>query len=427
MTAWDDHPTATIRTMAKNARPSDVRMHGFAQRSEVAAVLDWIDRHAARLGDETAPLDEAVDRILAADVIAPLDVPAFDRAAMDGYALRGAETSGASEYNPLALPVLGQALPGQPFPGPVRPGASVRIMTGAPMPAGLDAVLPAEYASEKAGEIEMTAPVAPGQHVGRRGEDLRAGAPALNAGRRLRPQDVGLLASLGLAQVNVVRRPSVRILVTGNEVVAPGTPKADYQIYDANSFMLRGLVARDGGRVEQHSRLGDDPEKIRAALLAPGADVILVSGGSSVGAEDHAPRLLAETGELAIHGVAMRPSSPAGVGRIGEVPVFLLPGNPVSCLCAYDFFAGRAIRLRGGRKPDWPHRIRRGVVARKIVSAVGRVDYCRVRLVEGGVEPIATSGAAILSSTTRADGFVIVPAESEGYGPDTEVTVYLYD
>jgi molybdopterin molybdotransferase len=123
----------------------------------------------------------------------------------------------------------------------------------------------------------------------------------------------------------------------------------------------------------------------------------------------------------------MRPSSPAGVGRIGETLVFLLPGNPVSCLCAYDFFGGRAIRLRGGRSPDWPHRTQQCVVARKIVSAIGRVDYCRVRLANGRVEPIALSGASILSSTSRADGFVIVPAESEGYGPDTEVTVFLYE
>ena len=173
--------------------------------------------------------------------------------------------------------------------------------------------------------------------------------------------------------------------------------------------------------------MGDDQDQIRAALVAPGADVILVSGGSSVGREDFAPQLIAQAGELAIHGVAMRPSSPAGIGRIGEALVFLLPGNPVSCLCAYDFFAGRAIRLRGGRPPDWPHRTRRCVVARKIVSAIGRVDYCRVRLVDDRVEPIALSGASILSSTTRADGFVIVPGESEGYGPGTEVTVYLYD
>src|SRR5262249_53994476 len=166
---------------------------------------------------------------------------------------------------------------------------------------------------------------------------------------------------------------------------------------------------------------------IREALVGPGADVILVSGGSSVGSEDHAPRLVAEVGELAIHGVAMRPSSPAGVGRIGSTLVFLLPGNPVSCLCAYDFFAGRALRRFGGRSPDWPYVSRNCEVGRKIVSAIGRVDYTRAQLVAGKVEPIASSGASILSSTTRADGFVVVPAELEGYAPGANVTIYLYD
>ena len=406
---------------------SDVRMHGFRQRSEVATVLDWIDRHAMRLDNETVSLEDAAGRTLATEVIAPLSVPGFDRAAMDGYALRGAETAGSSEYNPLAFHVLGQSMPGQPFAGTVRPMAAVRIMTGAPVPEGVDAVVPAEYASEHASQIVITRPVAPGQHVGHRGEDIREGSSALNAGRRLRPQDVGLIASLGLVEVTVVRQARVRILVTGNEVKAPGTHKGQYQVYDANSYMLRGLIARDGGSLEALYRLGDDPDKVREALLTPGVDVILVSGGSSVGSEDYAPQLIAEIGELAIHGVAMRPSSPAGIGRVGATLVFLLPGNPVSCLCAYDFFAGRAIRLRGGRPPDWPYRTRQCTVARKIVSAIGRVDYCRVRLADGRVEPIALSGASILSSTTRADGFVIVPAESEGYGPDTEVTVYLYD
>jgi molybdopterin molybdotransferase len=304
--------------------------------------------------------------------------------------------------------------------------AAVRVMTGAPMPRGADAVVPAEYADEKQGKVDLALAVGAGKNVGARGEDIRTGAVVLEAGRRLRAQDVGLVASLGMAHVDVVAQPRVRILVTGNEIVDPGAPKDAYQIYDANSPMLRGLVERDGGTVERR-RLEDDPASIRDALTAPGADVILVSGGSSVGSEDHAPRLLAEVGELAVHGVAMRPSSPAGAGRIGDTLVFLLPGNPVSCLCAYDFFAGRAIRLRGGRSGDWPHRTRQAIVARKIVSAVGRVDYCRVRLAGDAIEPLALSGASILSSTTRADGFVIVPSESEGYAPGTAVTVYLYE
>jgi molybdopterin molybdotransferase len=406
---------------------ADVRMQGFRRRSEVPAVLDWIDRHAQPLAAETTPIDRATGRVLARDVVASIDVPGFDRAAMDGYALRGDDTAGATEYNPISLGVVGEVLPARPVERTVVRGEAVRIMTGAPVPAGADAVVPAEYATESAGAIEITRPVAPGQHVAHRGEDVTQGDTVLAAGRLLRAQDVGLIASLGHETVDVVRQPRVRVLATGNEVVPPGAPKGLYEVYDANSYMLRGLVSRDGGALEQALRLPDDPQAIRAALTTPGADVILVSGGSSVGSEDHAPRLVAEAGELAIHGVAMRPSSPAGAGRVGAALVFLLPGNPVSCLCAYDFFAGRAIRRMGGRAAAWPHRVLRAVLARKIASAIGRVDYCRVRLVDGEAEPIALSGASILSSTTRADGFVIVPAESEGFGPGSEVVVYLYE
>ncbi len=406
---------------------NDVRMRGFIQRSEVSAALEWTDAHALQLEGEAVSLEKASTRVLAEDVIAPIAVPEFDRSAMDGYALLGRASTGAGDYNPMEFALVGHAWPGKPFEGVVPEGAAIRIMTGAPMPFGLDAVVPAEYASEADGRVTITQPVAPGQHVGRVGEDIARGSLALSAGRRLRPQDVGLAASLGQAQLKVVRQPRVRLLVTGNEVRPPGEAKGPYEIYDANSMTLYGLVARDGGMLESHQRLGDDPQEIEQALAAPGADVVLISGGSSVGAEDHAPRLLAKLGELAIHGVAMRPSSPAGMGRIGKTLVFLLPGNPVSCLCAYDFFAGRAIRRLGGRPSDWPYRTASAPVARKIVSQVGRVDYVRVKVGDGGVEPIALSGASMLSSTTRADGFVVVPAQSEGHGAGTDVTVYLYE
>ena len=405
----------------------DVRMRGFSRRAEVEAAWRWITQQAHRLDAEAVPIDRASGRVLARDVVAAVDVPAFDRAAMDGYAVRGEETTGASEYNPLPFRVIGRALPGQPFDGTVQTGEAVRIMTGAPLPAGADAVVPAEYVRDTPEGIETSMAFGPGKHIGRVGEDIAHGAAVLPAGRRLRPQDVGVLASLGLGDIEAIRQPRVRLVVTGNEVIAPGRPKGPHDIYDANSSMLHGLVARDGGLLQAHLRTGDDPACIRDALTAGGADVVLVSGGSSVGTEDHAPRLLAEAGELAVHGVAMRPSSPAGFGRIGATLVFLLPGNPVSCLCAYDFFAGRAIRLLGGLPAQWPYPLRRAVVGRKIASAIGRVDYCRVRLRDGQIEPLALSGASVLSSTTRADGFVIVPAESEGHAAGSEVDVYLYD
>jgi molybdopterin molybdotransferase len=189
--------------------------------------------------------------------------------------------------------------------------------------------------------------------------------------------------------------------------------------------MLAALVERDGGLVSFPGVVPDDREAIRTALHAD-ADVVIVSGGASVGIEDFAPMLLAEEGELAIHGIAMRPSSPTGMGRLGHRLVFLLPGNPVSSLCAYDFFAGRAIRALGGRRKEWPYRSLRAPLARKISSPIGRLDYARVTLSDAGVEPLSVGGASLLSSTTRADGFVIVGDDSEGFAAGTDVDVWLY-
>ncbi|MFW6125143.1 MAG: gephyrin-like molybdotransferase Glp [Pirellulales bacterium] len=407
----------------------DVRMRGFARRATVAECLQWIDRHAAPLEAETVELAEAAGRVLAEDAVAGCDVPGFDRAAMDGYAVRADDTLGATDYNPLTLTLIGESLPGRGFHGTIGPSRAARIMTGAPLPAGADAVAPAEFAEEDASNsaVNITAAVAPGKHVSRRGEDVRSGTRVAAAGRRLRPQDLGVLSSIGHATLRVRRRPQVRLVVTGGELLPPGTPPTDYRIADANSPMLAALVQRDGGVPQSPGLVADTRDAIRAALRQPGADVVLVSGGSSVGAEDHAPLVLAEEGQLAIHGVAMRPSSPAGMGRIRNRLVFLLPGNPVSCLCAYDFFAGRAIRRLGGLPAEFPYRAELAPLARKISSAVGRLDYVRVRLVEGQVEPLATSGASILTSTTRADGFVLVPEQSEGFPAGAEVEVYRYD
>ncbi|MDA1016172.1 MAG: molybdopterin molybdotransferase MoeA [Planctomycetota bacterium] len=403
-------------------------MRGFTSRVSVGDATDWIDAVAKPERRETVHVTESHGRVLCDAIVAAMDVPSFDRSAMDGYALRAAETDGASDYNPLEFRVIGESMPGKPFSGSIEGGTCIRIMTGAPMPSGVDAVLPAEYAEEFAGVVRFSASVPPGKHIGCRGEDVQTGQRMFCAGRRLRPQDVGLLASIGVSHVPVWVQPSVRLLVTGDELVPAGESRGPHQIYDSNSGVLSGLVNRDGGRLEPIRRLVDDRAAIRAAMRDPGADVILVSGGSSVGAEDHAPTIVAEDGELAVHGIAIRPSSPTGMGRIGSSLVFLLPGNPVSCLCAYDFFAARAIRLIGGRGTALPYVVRSIVVNRKIVSAIGRVDYCRVAFeTDGGLVPISTSGASILSSTTRADGFVVVPAESEGYAPGTRVDVYQYD
>jgi molybdopterin molybdotransferase len=297
-------------------------------------------------------------------------------------------------------------------------------------------VLPIETAQVDGERVLAMGEVSPAKHVGQVGEDVRKGDIVLRSGRLLRPHDVGMLSALGCSRVAVVRRPRVRILITGNELLPSGTPPRGFQITDANGPMLAALVERDGGEPLNGPILPDDRNAILDALQED-AEVVLVSGGSSVGQEDHAPTLLAEHGELAVHGIAMRPSSPTGIGRItgaqntdqplaGTRLVFLLPGNPVSCLCAYDFFAGRAVRALGGRPRDWPYRQTSARLARKLVSVIGRVDYARVTVRGSVAEPLAISGASVLSSVTRADGFVIVPSGSEGLPEGAEVEVFLY-
>jgi molybdopterin molybdotransferase len=300
-------------------------------------------------------------------------------------------------------------------------------MTGAPMPPGADAVLPAELAEVDpgSGRVWAVAEVSPAKNVGVRGEDVACGVTVLAAGRVLRPQDVGVLSSIGCDRVPVVRRPRIRLVVTGNELLPAGSRPQPFRVTDANGPMLAALAARDGGVVTFPGLTPDDAGSILEALQAE-ADVIVVSGGSSVGVEDLAPSLLAAHGELAVHGIAMRPSSPTGLGRLDHRLVFLLPGNPVSALCAYDFFAGRAIRALGGRSRDWPYRLVTGTLVRKISSAIGRLDYARVRIEDGRVTPLSVSGASVLSSTTRADGFVVVPDDSEGFAAGADVNVWLY-
>ena len=228
----------------------DVRMRGFTGRALVDDALRWVDEQSKTLPGETIAFNVAHGRVLSGGVSSPLDVPSFDRSAMDGYAVRGTETEGASDYNPLGFPIVGESMPGHPFSETMPPGTDVRIMTGAPVPTGADAVIPAEYATETGETVEITSTVSPGKHVGRRGEDVSANSQLFAAGRRLRPQDVGLLASVGVTDVEAVRRPRVRLLITGNELVVPGNKRGEFQIYESNSSVLAALVHRDGAELE---------------------------------------------------------------------------------------------------------------------------------------------------------------------------------
>ena len=405
----------------------DVRMRGFLRRTPVPVLLSRIEQHCPPLPAEVTLVTEAWGRVLAETLTAPVDVPHFNRAAMDGFAVRGEETFGASAYNPIPLQVVGQSLPGKPFAGEVSAGTAVRIMTGAPLPQGADAVLMAELAEAVGDSIQVAEAVPPEKHVGKIGEDVRSGTLLFRQGRCLRPQDVGMLTSVGIPEVAVIRKPTVELLITGSELLAPGTQPSGVQIVDSDSVMLRSLVKRDGGNLLGIQHLPDDREPLRKALLDSTAEVVIVTGGTSVGLEDHAPTLLSELGELLVHGIPMRPAAPMGFGLLGERKVFLLPGNPVSCFCAYDCFVARALRLLGGRNPDWPYATQTVRLKTKISSQIGRIEYVRLRLDDDGAEVLASGGASILSSTTQADAFFLTEEESEGIAAGETISVWRYD
>lgn len=400
-------------------------MRGFRDRSTVEGALEAALDGISPLLSEPVDVMDAAGRVLADDVVSGVDVPAFRRSMMDGYAVRAEDTYGATAYNPIPLDIVGVSMPGTDPDDHVAQGQCVTIVTGAPMPDGADAVLMVENTSGSGDRIEATAPVPVGRNVGRVGEDVAVGALILNSGRTLLPQDVGLLSAVGHHPIDVVRRPTVRIIVSGDELLPPGASPVGTKIVDSNSPMLAALVQRDGGFPEV-VRLPDEEGAMEEALARAGADVIVTAGAASVGSEDRVPILVDKLGSLSIHGITMRPSAPTGIGTVNGVRVVILPGNPVSCLAAYDFFAGPVVRSLGGRSPDWPYLSVRRTLARRIVSQIGRTDYARVVIDEGLVNPVAISGSSVLSSVTKASGFVVIPSALEGYAEGTEVTVHCY-
>ena len=395
-------------------------------RTSVADAQNWIDEQSIAMGTEQVSSITACGRVLCEELSAGSNVPAFPRAMMDGYAVIAAQTAGAGEQSPVLLNVSGEQLPGQPACSIAGDNSAIRITTGSPMPIGTDAVVPVEYTRLVGSQLACEIGLAVGKNVGQEGEDLKAGEVVYRPGRKLRPQDIGVLVSLGITEITVRSKPRVNIVVTGNELVPLGEQLTQNSLYDVNGPMLNTLVTRDGGLPILSGIIPDDRKLIEAALDTA-ADVILVSGGSSAGHEDFAPEIVTENGQLPIHGVSMRPSSPAGMGIYKDKLVFLLPGNPVSCLCAYDFFAGRKIRHLSSGKPEWPYTKFQGTLGQKVVSSIGRTDYARVVLQGKTIIPLSIGGASMLSTTTRADGFIVVDPESEGIATGSIVDVYLYD
>jgi molybdopterin molybdotransferase len=411
----------------------DPRGCGFRERTTVERLTALISNHINQIATEIFSIEEAFGRRLAETVVSPIDIPSFDRAAMDGYALRAEETFGSDTYTPSKFQVIGRSRPGSGFSGFVSPGEAVAIATGAPIPAGADAVLPVEFAEESAGVVLVRSSVAPGRHIGRQGEDVRIGTVVVRSGQILRPQHLGLLAGLGIRAVCISQKPRIAIVATGDELSSSNQSNSKYQINDMNSPMLAALIKRDGGIPIQIGPIIDRLDELKSVIyaLSERQDIhgIMINGGSSAGPEDHAPNVVSSLGRLLAHGVALRPASPTGFGLIAGKPVLLTPGNPVSCLCSYDFFGRIIVQRLAGMPIFSPYPVIQKRLAHKISSSLGRVDYVRVKLNPETdlIEIIATSGASILSGTTNATGFMVVPADLEGYPAGSLVEINCYD
>lgn len=370
-------------------------------------VVDWLDARVRPLPGEPAPAAGAVGRVLAQPVAAPADYPAVPAAAVDGFALSAEATVGASDYNPLPFRVAGEG------EAVLRGGEAGAVVSGQALPGGADAVVFVDDADRRGEVVHIHAPVAPGANVIPAGREARDGEPLLAAGRALRPADLALLVGLGIANVAVTRRPRVGILVVRGDV------------RDAGGAMIRALVERDGAVAG--GPFQPDSSDLAETLAARDDDLLLVIGGSGPGANDHAAAALGDAGEVVFRGVALNPGETTILGSIRDRPVVVLPGPPLGALFAYDMIAGRAVRTLAGRRGGLPYGRRRAVLDRKIASALGRLECCRVRVCADAAEPFAVADNRTLSSAVRADGFVLVPEHSEGFVRGSEVEVYMYD
>ena len=398
-----------------------------------------VAQHLARVLEVVQPLAplqlglmDAHGCVLTEDVIAPAPLPAFDNSSMDGYAVRAADLAGAGPGSPVVLPVTGDVAAGPASPLRVQPGVCVRIMTGAMMPAGADAVVPLEWTDGGVAQVTITRAPDVGAHVRRVGEDVAAGEVVLESGSHLGAVQIGLAAAVGRSRVLVRPRPRVVVVSTGSELTDPGSPLTPGKIYDSNSIALTAAAQEAGAIAYRVGIVPDDPRQLAATLedQLVRADVLVTSGGVSVGAYDVVKEVLSRLGTVQFDKVAMQPGMPQGFGTIGpdSTPVFGLPGNPVSALVSFEAFVRPALRTMLGATPVERPRVR-AITTKALTSPPGKRSFLRVHLeVKKGayvVTPVSGPGSHLLAGLSRANALALVPegVEKVAVGEPVEVLV----
>ncbi|MGB9622498.1 MAG: gephyrin-like molybdotransferase Glp [Candidatus Bathyarchaeia archaeon] len=372
---------------------------------------------------ESILLEDSYGRILAEDVIAAFNVPPFDRSAMDGYALRAQDTYGASNFSPKKLKLVGVEHAGECFEGEVGPKECVQVATGSPMPRGADAVIMVEDTKKIDDYIEAYHPVYPGANVSFKGEDIRKGDIVVRKGEQLSPGKIGAMAALGIGSILVYAKPLVSIISTGSEVRPLESKLEPGEIYDINSYTLKAIVSSNGCIPKNGGIVPDDPEALREALRrAMQSDVIVLSGGSSVGVKDLLYDLVEEMGQVKFHGVQVKPGKPTLFGIINEKPIFCMPGNPTSCLSNAYIFLIPALR-KIARLPEAEPRTVKAKMGVRVVASSGREQILTVKI-EGGIAYPVFKKSGTITSMTNARGYIILPVNIDTIeeGEEVEVT-----
>ena len=403
------------------------RMRPIRETITLEAARELIDR-AIRPVDRTERIriDLASGRVVARAVEAGADVPPFTRAAMDGYAVRAADTVGASTHDPRRLAWVETVFTGQVPTRNVGPTQCTEIATGAPVPAGADSVVMVEETEkDPGGAVRVFSPVYPGQNVTKQGADILAGQAVLSAGDVLNPSRIGAIAALGVLEVEVYAQPRVAILSTGNEVADPGQPLKPGHIYDINKFTLSAILREHGAVPVPYPTAPDNvPDLERAINACLAEDVVLFSGGSSVGERDLILDVVERMGEVLFHGIAVKPGKPTLFGTVGGKPVFGMPGYPTSCLSNAYMLLVAPIR-RMARLPEWAPRVARVPLGQRVVSTTGRHQFYTVRIADGQAMP-AFKASGDITSMSQADGYIEIPARVDVVEKGELVDVTLF-
>lgn len=379
-----------------------------------------------RLEAVKVPTHEALGRVTAKDIIAELDLPPFNRSAVDGYAVNAKDTFEASQFKPKLLKLTENL--------EVHENEAKPVWTGTPLPKSADAVVMLEQTKKVNGNIEVWKAVTPGENVSKRGENVKKGEVAVKAGTRLKPQHLGLLAALGKTHISVVRKPKVAILPTGNELVKLGCKPERDQVIEVNSFILAGMCREIGAEPLQLGIAKDNLEELTAKIHegTKKADVVVTTGGTSVGYADLVPQSINQIGTpgVVVHGIAMRPGMPTALAIVNDKPVLVLSGNPVAAIIGFEVFARPIIfRMLGIKNETRP--IVKARLTRRVAGALGQRVFLRVQVFkrksEFFAEPVRVKGAGVISTMTKANGYVIIPENRDGLEQDEQVTVHLFD